>query len=180
MKTNLEDYLKNNRASLDVEEPDDDFIWSAIQNELKPKTTFQWFSWKAAAIILMALLSGFVLNSLLNPTPRVVQMTLSDISPDDAPMEKFYQASIQERWDQINLQEFNRSDYTDIFDEMDQLELLKAESFKDFKELGGNPRLVKTLFEYYEIKIRLLEIMLAEIDKNKNAKNKNKSDERYY
>lgn len=180
MKTNLEDYLKENRASLDVDEPDDDFIWSAIQNELKPKTAFQWFSWKAAAIILMALVSGFVLNSILNPTPRIVQMTLADISPDDAPMEKFYQASIQERWDQINLQEFNRSDYTEIFDEMDHLELLKAESFKDFKELGGNPRLVKTLFAYYEIKIRLLEIMLAEIDKNKNAKNKNQSDERYY
>ena len=172
MKTNIEDYLKSNRASLDVDEPDDEFIWSGIQSELKPKNNFQWFSWKAAAIILLALVSGFVLNALLHPTPKVVQMTLADISPEYKKQEQFYQASIQEHWDQINMQKIKRSDYTDIFKEMDQLEQLKAESFKDFKELGGNPRLVKTLFEYYEIKIRLLEIMLAEIDKNNNAKNK--------
>jgi len=180
MKTNIEDYLKQNRASLDVDEPDDEFIWSGIQNELTPKKTFQWFSWKAAAIILMALISGFVLNSLLNPTPKVVQMTLADISPEYKQQEQFYQASIQERWDQINVQKIKRSDYAEIFKEMDQLEQLKAESLKDFKELGGNPRLVKTLFEYYEIKIRLLEIMMAEIDKNNNAKNKNQSDEKKY
>lgn len=180
MKTKIEDYLKSNRASLDVDEPDDDFIWSGIQSELKPKNNFQWLSWKAAAIILMALVSGFVLNSLLNPVPKVVQMTLADISPEYEKQEQFYQASIQEYWDQINVQKIKRSDYAEIFAEMDQLEQLKAESFKDFKELGGNPRLVKTLFEYYEIKIRLLEIMLAEIDKNNNAKNKNHSDEKYY
>jgi len=180
MKTNIEDYLKQNRASLDIDEPDDEFIWSGIQKELKPKNTFQWFSWKAAAIILMALVSGFVLNSLLNPTPKVVQMTLADISPDDAKQELFYQASIKKRWDEINKQDIKRSDYAEIFKEMDQLEQLKAESLRDYKELGGNPRLVKTLFEYYEIKIRLLEIMLAEIDKNNNAKNKNQSDEKQY
>ncbi len=180
MKTKFEDYLKHNRASLDVDEPDDDFIWSSIQNELKPKKNFQWFSWKAAAIILMALVSGFVLNSVMNPTPKVVQMTLADISPDDAEQQQFYQASIKERWDQINKQNIKRSDYAEIFKEMDQLEQLKAESLEDYKELGGNPRLVKTLFEYYEIKIRLLEIMLAEIDKNNNAKIKNQSDEKFY
>ncbi len=180
MKTNFEDYLKNNRVSLDVEEPDDDFIWSGIQTELKPRRSFHLISWKVAAIILLALVSGFVLNSVLNPTPKVVQMTLADVSPEYAKQEQFYQASIQEKWDQIEGEGFKRADYADIFKEMDQLEEIKAESLQDMMELGGNPRLVKTLFEYYEIKIRLLEIMLAEIDKNKNDKIKTQNDEKYF
>ena len=69
MKTKFEESLKKHRASLDVEEPDDDFIWSGIQAELKPKQSFQFLSWKAVAIILLALMSGFVLNSVLNRTP---------------------------------------------------------------------------------------------------------------
>ena len=179
MKTNFEDYLKQNRASLDVEDPDDDFIWSGIQSELKAKKSFNFISWKMAAIVLLALVSGFMLNSVLSPNPKVVQLALADISPEYAKQERFYQTSIQQKWDQINNEEIKRADYADIFDEMDQLEELKAESLKDLEELGGNPRLVKTLFEYYEIKVRLLEIMLAEIEKKKNDEIKNQSNEKY-
>ncbi len=180
MKTNFEELLKKNRAALDVEEPDDDFIWSGIQAELKPKRSFQFLSWKAAAIVLLALISGFVLNSVLNPTPKVIQFSLADISPEYAAQEQFYQASIAEKWDQIKVNDLNRNEFADIFDEIDQLEKLKAESLKDFAELGGNPRLVKTLFEYYEIKMRLLEIMLAEIDKKENDNIKTQNHEKYY
>jgi len=180
MKTNFEDYLKNKRVSLDIETPDDDFIWAGIQRDLKPKKTFQFLSWKAAALILLALISGYFLNSVLNPAPKVVQFSLAELSPEYAKQEQVYQASIQERWDQIKKTDYKPAEYTDIFKEIDQLELLKTESLKDFKELGGNPRMVKTLFEYYEIKIRLLEIMLAEIEKNENDKTKMQRDERYY
>lgn len=180
MKTNFEDYLKIKKTSLDVETPDDDFIWAGIQRDLNAKKTFQFLSWKAAAIILLALMSGYVLNSVLNPSPKVVQFSLADLSPEYAEQEQVYQASIQERWNQIKQTDYKPDDYTDIFNEIDQLENLKAESLKDFEELGGNPRMVKTLFEYYEIKIRLLEIMLAEIEKNKNDKTKIQRDERYY
>ena len=180
METNFENYLKNERTSLDIETPDDDFIWAGIQSDLKPKRTFQFLSWKAAAIILLALISGYVLNSVLNPTPKVVQFSLADISPEYAKQEQVYQASIQERWAQIKQTDYKPAEFADIFKEIDELELLKAESLRDFKELGGNPRMVKTLFEYYEIKIRLLEIMLAEIEKKENNKTKIQRDERYY
>ena len=170
----------NNRELLDVESPNDDFIWSGIEAELKPKKTFQLFSWKAAALILMALMSGFVLNSVLNRTPQVVQISLADISPQYAAQEQFYQASIKEKWAQIEQDDFKRNDFAEIFNEIDHLEQIKAESLKDLAELGGNPRLVKTLFEYYEIKIRLLEIMLEEIDKNKNDEIKTQNHEKYY
>ena len=180
MKVNFEDSLKKNRAKLDVEEPDDDFIWAGIQTELKSKKIFRFFSWKVAAIVLLALMSGFVLNSVLGPKQKVIQISLADISPEYANQERIYQASIKEKWSQIKGEDFKPSDYADIFKEMDQLEQLKAESLKDFKELGGNPRLVKTLFEYYEIKIRLLEIMLAEIDKKKNDDIKNQNHEKYF
>lgn len=180
MKSKFENYLKENRNALDVEHPDDDFIWAGIQAELKAKKSFSVMSWKMAAIFLLALICGFVLNSVLNPVPKMLQLTLADIAPEYAAQEQFYQTSIQEKWEQINTKDFKHTDYTKIFNEIDQLEELKAETFNDFEELGGNPRMVKTLFEYYEIKIRLLEIMLAEIDKKNNEKIKNQSDEKYY
>ncbi len=180
MKTNFEESLRKNRTLLDVEEPDDDFIWSGIQAELKPKHSFQFFSWKAAAVILLALISGFVLRSVLDTRPKVYQVSLADISPEYAEQEQFYQASIKEKWDQIKVDNLKRDDFSDIFNELDQLEQIKAESLKDLAELGGNPRLVKTLFEYYEIKIRLLEIMLAEIDKKERINIKNQNHEKYY
>ena len=180
METKFEDALKKNRPSLDVDEPDDDFIWSGIQAELKPQRSFQFISWKTAAIILLALISGFVLNSVLNPRTQVVQFSLADISPEYAEQEKFYQTSIAEKWDQIKVDDLDKSEFADIFNEIDHLEKLKAESLKDFAEIGANPRLVKTLFEYYEIKIRLLEIMLAEIEKKEKYNLKNQTHEKYY
>lgn len=180
MKTNIEEYLKKNRSSMDVEDPDDDFIWSGIQSELNTKPSIRLFSWKAAAIILLALVTGFVLNSVLNPKPKVVSLMLAEISPEYAEREKFYQASIQQKWDQINSRPYQKTDYADIFREMDQLEKLKAESLDDMIELGSNPRLVKTLFEYYKIKNRLLEIMLAEMDKKRKNELKPQSDEKYF
>ncbi len=179
MKTNFEDYLKKNRASLDIEDPDDDFIWSGIQNDLRAKKSFNFFSWKMAAIVLIALMSGFMLNSIINQNSKVVLLSLADISPEYAQQERFYQAAIQQKWDQINEEKIERSDYRDLFKEMDLLEKMKVETLKDLEELGGNPRLVKTLFEYYEIKVRLLEIMLAEIDKKKNDEIKNQNNEKY-
>ncbi len=180
MKSKFENFLNEHRSSLDVDQPDDELIWSEIQAELKHKKPFVILSWKAAAIFLLALLCGFILNSVLNPAPRMVQLSLADIAPEYAEREQIYLASIQEKWEQINKTDFQRNDYERIFSEIDQLEELKAETYKDFEELGGNPRMVKTLFEYYEIKIRLLEIMLAEIDKNNNDKIKNQGNEKYY
>ena len=52
MKTNIEDYLKQNRASLDVENPDDDFIWSGIQDELKTKKIETAFPPNSLIIVL--------------------------------------------------------------------------------------------------------------------------------
>lgn len=180
METKFEDALKKNRVLLDVDQPDDDFIWSGIQAELKPQPSIRFISWKTAAIILLALISGFILNSVLKPSPQHIQVTLADVSPEYAKKEKFYQASIAEKWNQIKVDNFDRKEFADIFKEIDHLEQIKAESLKDLAEIGANPRLIKTLFEYYEIKIRLLELMLAEIDKKKNDNLKNQNHEKYY
>ena len=180
MKTKLEKYLEKNREIIDVETPDDDFLWEGIRKEIEVKPHRFRFSWKAAAIILLALISGFILNSVLNPSRQTVQFSLNDISDELGKQEKFFQVAIQKRMNQINSFEIDSSKYTEFFSEMKTLDDYHKENIADYKEVGNNPRLIKAMLDYYELKIRVLELMLAEIEKEKHLKNEYYENEKYY
>ena len=180
MATKLEKYLQQNREMLDVENPDDDFLWAGIDKGIeKKKQPFQ-MNWKVASIVLLALMSGFILNSVLNQKPQVVQFSLADVSPELGKKEQFFQVAIQQKMDVIGGYEIDSSKYADFFSEMKILDEFHQQNIADYKQIGNNPRLIAAMLDYYELKIRVMELMLAEIEKEKLYKNEHYENERFY
>src|SRR5512133_2621679 len=58
---NLESYIRKNRNKLDIEKPDEDYLWTGISQAMngnkKPKNLFLWRSIAAASVILLVSLT---------------------------------------------------------------------------------------------------------------------------
>ena len=171
MKSKFEEYLENNRQNLDVEDPDDQLIWDGINNDLrsKPKARLRNF-WKAAAILLLLISSTyFVYNEFFKPEQKIHSVSLSDIEPEFATMEVNYLLMIDDK-----LQKLNRTNHSEVenfrmyFEELENLEDMYREYQADFQQLGKNERLIMAMMDYYEKKMRILDRMLMEIQKQKD------------
>ncbi len=77
------------------------------------------------------------------------------------------QQLVAQKQREIGLDTLNRAAYADLLSELDELEISVEEARRD---LGGMPqreRLMETLLRYYELKIRILEQINYEINKQK-------------
>jgi len=175
MKSKFEEYLEINRQQLDVEEPDDQLIWEGINNELKqkPKSIFGNF-WKAAAVFLLLLLSSyFIYNEFFKPEQKVCTISLSDIDPGFATMETEYLLVIDNKLQELEQASPSNIENIDFYyEELKNLEKMCEEYQKDFVELGKNERLIMAMMDYYEKKMRILDRMLMEIQKQKDYENR--------
>jgi len=175
MKSKFEEFLENNRQQLDVEEPDDQLIWQGISNELKqkPKSVFGNF-WKAAAVILLLISSSyFVYNEFFKAEQVVYTISLSDIDPNFATMENDYQLVIDNKMQELGqLSSANVENIAVYNEELKNLDEMYEEYQQDFVELGKNERIIMAMIDYYEKKMRILDRMLMEIQKQKDHENR--------
>ncbi|MCB0634335.1 MAG: hypothetical protein KDD15_31600, partial [Lewinella sp.] len=65
------------------------------------------------------------------------------------------------------LNQLERQDYIDIFNELDELENIHRQQLADLPEVFDNEEWVRTLMQYYEQKLRILEQLSREIDKRR-------------
>jgi hypothetical protein len=175
MKSKFEEFLKNNRQQLDVESPDDQLIWGGINSELrqKPKSVFRNF-WKAAAVILLLMSSGyFIYNEFFKSQPLVYTISLSDIDPNYAVMETNYLLVIDNKMQELGQVSSSSIENITVYrEELINLDEMYEEYQHDFVELGENERLIMAMMDYYEKKMRVLDRMLMEIQKQKDYENR--------
>ena len=171
MNKNFDEYIKKNRNLLDVDEPDDDLIWQGISGRLEKKKTFFSF-WKVAAAILILLTGAYFISRKAQPDQESVSVTLASISPELATQEKSFFLIIDQKLKELEESEINREAYAPFFEELEILDELNAEYLEDLNSGPVSPRLISALLRYYEQKIRILEQLLMEIEKNKYHENK--------
>ena len=58
-----------------------------------------------------------------------------------------------------------------LFDEIKKLDAVYDQAMRDLKELGPNERVINTIFNTYEQKIRLLELIILETNKINSHEN---------
>lgn len=170
MKENLEKYLKEKRQNLDVDLPDDDFIWQGIQSGMKKKRTIgSNIFWKAAAILLFVVSTTYVVyNEVGKRTPQV---TLASISPELQEQEAELIQTAQNKWKIIQASNDDLTQLQFLFKELDDLEGIYKSYEKDLNEVGANEFIVRALLDYHSKKIRILDNILHEIEKQKNYEN---------
>jgi len=170
MKQELEKYLKEQRLKLDVEDPEPDIVWEGISNQLhqnNKQNLPQWF-WKVAAIFLFVVSATyFVVNETSDKQMVIVQ--LSDISEELGNKEASLQKVVNAKWEMVEqeLPEDN-SEIQFLLNELNNLDQIYATYQKDLNNTIDNEPVIHVLLDYYEKKIKVLNRILLEIEKQEN------------
>jgi len=184
MSTDLEKYLNENRSKLDIETPDDRIIWEGIRNKLQrvghgkgqnTKTYNLKRILNIAAILLLVFSLGYITKDIINTRLQRRITSLSSINDDLGRREQEYRRLLDYKNDEIrSLTESDNPVIRELYKEIKSLDLIYDQSIKDLNELGGNEKVINTIFDTYEKKIRLLELIILETDKIKSHEDKEK------
>lgn len=170
MNNKFDEYIKDQRKVLDVENPDDDLIWRGI-NEKLPRKKLSFKALKIAATIVLLVALSVTITLIVKPSQTSI-LTLASLSPELAHEEISFIQIIDQKFKEIEESNIDQESYAPFFEELKMLDKLNSEALKDLNSGPVNPRLIQTLLRYYEQKIRILEQLLNEIEKNKYYENK--------
>ena len=165
---NFEEYIREIRPTLDVEQPDEEHIWIGISNSLKmQKRTRYWkYALMAAAMIVVALTVGY--QYMKNSEQPLFFVNLD---PEIAKQEVELVNLIKSYTRQVEHENFNLETLPTTPDELKYTDKLIEAYSADLKQYGANQELTETLLDLYEKKIMLLKRMLNEIEKEKEYEN---------
>ncbi len=184
MPRKLEDYLKRERAKLDVESPDEEKIWEHISGEMavrgkKVKPDAPGITWirirnmAAAAIILFSL--GYITKDIINSFSVRNSVTLSTIDTNMGLREEQYKLLVDYRMREVKaLPASNEAIVRELFYELNRLDTIYRQSIFDLRVLGPNEKIINTIFDTYEQRIRLLELIILETNRIKFHENNEK------
>jgi hypothetical protein len=184
MSAKLENYLNERRVDLDTESPDDLSVWNGIRSKLdgnrQPDKIFQKRSRlilirniAAAAFIVFSL--GYITNDIINGKRQNLNVTLSSIDKELGRRENAYKMVIGFKTEQVS-QFANSGDQVinELFSELKKLDTDYTQAMNDLKVIGPDEKIINTIFNTYEQRIRLLELIILEINKNKSHENNEK------
>jgi hypothetical protein len=184
MSAKLEEYLTRQRKDFDVESPDDTAVWKDIRKRLHPgkPVEINLFSKTrllkirniaAAAIILFSL--GYITNDIINGRKSAGRITLSSIDTELGRREKEYKTLVRFKTEEVS--SFAGSGdvvLKELFEEIKKLDTEYDEAMADLRELGPDEKVINTIFNTYEQKIRLLELIILETNKINRHENNEK------
>ncbi len=184
MSAKLEKYLSHQRENLDVETPDNNIIWTGIQMGLhREKQPVKLQTGKAvlirirniAAVAVILFSLGYIANDIINGRIAGRRISLSSIDNELGRREMEYRTLVSFKTEEVK--SFSNSDdiiIKQLFDEIKELDGVYDQSIKDLKELGPNEKVINTIFNTYEQKIRLLELIILETNKINSHESNNK------
>jgi hypothetical protein len=175
MPSEIEKYLRDNRQGLDVESPDDLLIWEGIRNELhhppaKISRKRLWLKIRnTAAVVVIVISVGYVLTDLITNRSNSNRITLAIINEELGNQEAELQKLVEYKMDEISsMSLIDNLIIAELFDEIRVLDTIYEKSIEDLEEMGYNERVIQTIFDTYEKKIYLLELIILENQKIKD------------
>lgn len=164
----LKDFIDFHRHEFDeIEQTDLGVLWNEIKKDKdeKPKSirfVLIGFIIGLLAVIALLWMSHQKTNEKLNHLEHFVMS-----SPQYKTKHEELMIFVKDKESKVETAEIEPSEYQEIFNELNELELLKKDIEKDFVKYGDTDELMKTLFKHYERKAKILELLLFENEKNK-------------
>jgi hypothetical protein len=184
MSHKLEEYLKRHRANLDVDSPDDDVVWDRIHSRLtemkkddsKNPLKISWIRIRnIAAVAIIMFCIGYITKDIINSLSARQPVTLASIDRGLGNREEEYRTMVNLRTSEVTrLQGNGDALIRELFTELAALDTIYNQSMIDLKVLGPNEKVINTIFDTYEMKIRLLELIILETNKTRNHENNEK------
>ena len=157
---------------LDVEVPDDDKIWKGISAELGKTRRLRIGVLSAAAAILLLFSSGVAVILMINQRKAATPVySLQNVSKQLGEEENFFRLTVIQKMEEVKKSGANPDDYSEMMQQLEQIDRQYATYMKDLQELGNQPKILKGIIRCYEMKIRVIEKTLNEIAKNKHNEN---------
>lgn len=168
---NIEEYIRKNRNQMDVEHPDEDYLWTGISHSItKKKNHSRFLTLKiAAAVVVMVALS--VITYQVTSLRSNQQLILANIDPDLAKQEAQFQHQIKTYYQVLQKTDYDKDQLATSYKDLEYIDTLILKYSEDLNTYGPNPKLLNSLMDLYQKKIKLLDRMLNEIEKNKNYEN---------
>ncbi len=121
-----------------------------------------------AAIVLVALLAGYVINDIIRESSPAAYMMPGLAENNLAQKEREYKRLIRYKKQEIG--SFDNVDnmiIRELTEELSRLDTIYETVMDDLKEYGYNEKIINTIFDTYEKKIRTLELIIMETNKEK-------------
>jgi hypothetical protein len=101
------------------------------------------------------------------------ELSLADLDQELGSREKEYRSKVALKYEEA--QTYNYVDdviIAELLEEIQKLDTIYEETLEDLNELGYDEQVIQTIFDTYEKKIYLLELIILENNKIKNHENK--------
>lgn len=122
-----------------------------------------------AAVLIIVVSVGYMIADLTGDRRSSVKISLSDIDRDLGAREQEYRAMVNFKQQEAGA--FHQQDneiIAELLGEIQKLDTIYEQTMKDLRELGNDERVIQTIFDTYEKKIYLLELIILENNKMKN------------
>lgn len=175
MSTDLKNYLKKQREVLDVESPDDQLIWEGIRQDLQRSDSRAEKRRRLirirniAAVVIIVVSVGYMIGDIIGEQRSDGKVSLADIDRDLGAREKEYRTLVSFKQQEAGT--YNHVDnviISELLEEIQKLDTIYEQTLKDLGELGYNEQVIHTIFDTYEKKIYLLELIILENNKIQN------------
>lgn len=203
MSTELEKYLIEKRDTLDVDLPDDKVIWDKIERRMSensrgespdirmvkdargksqnlrksglPGISFSLLRKIAASVIIMLGLA-YIADDIISDRKAYSAVSLGSIDPRYGEKETEYITNIETRVREVSLNQTDGNPaIKELVEELKEQDKAYREAISDLRVMGSSERVVNTIFSIYERKIRLLEMIIMETNKQERYEQKNES-----
>lgn len=121
-----------------------------------------------AAIVLVALLTGYMINDIIRENSPAAYMLPGIADNNLVQKEREYKRLIRYKKQEIG--SFDNVDnmiIKELTEELSRLDTIYETVMNDLKEYGYNEKIINTIFDTYEKKIRTLELIIMETNKEK-------------
>jgi hypothetical protein len=164
----LESFIRDKRKELDVEQPDEKYLWEKIWHGLekikRPRQRILFRSAAAiAAIMILSVMAAYFIGR--NQQPKLIFV---NIDPGLAKQESLLLGQISNYSKQMHKAGFNPAMLNTTQTDLNYVDDLIALYSEDLKRNGPNPKLINSLMDLYQKKILLLNRILNEIEKNES------------
>jgi len=172
MSDRFEDYIVSQGPKLDVESPDDEKVWKGISAGLVKTRRLRVALLSAAAMALILVTSAVTITWIIkhNKAPEP-GYSLLNVSKQLGEEENYFRLTVDKKMDEVKRSGANAAEYTEMMDQLEQIDRQYATYMTDLQELGSQPKILKGIIRCYEMKIRVIEKTLNEIEKKNHDEN---------
>lgn len=171
---NLEDFIKNNRAAFDAEEPSSGHMERFGQKLPKSKTrTLDYVKYAAAAamITLMMTLSGLYIYDNWGVSTSSLP-TLADAGPKYAEAEAYFVSTIQNQQQTIdNLESKDLLENVDFDKDLKAMDILYKKLQEDLNANPDDPRVINAMIKHYQTRIAVMNEIVKQLKEANKIKN---------